>query len=159
MFSEQAREAIGCAQDEALEMGHESVEVEHLLLGLFSQDSGLDPIWAEFGLAVEPVREKVRERLGAKRGTPPKGQLPFSPTAKGVLRSAYRFPDPKAEHILIVVIGRGESGASQILRELGADPHRIRSAAKMLASPFVQGPVGQLRGTTRAMPPELDFGD
>lgn len=141
-------------------MGHGEVQVEHLLLGLFSPESGLDQIWAEFGLAIQPVREMVRERLGAKAVTrPPEGQLPFSAAAKDVLRSAYRFPDPKAEHILIAVIGRGEGGASEILRALGADPHRIRSAAKMLASPFVQGPVGQLRGTVRAVPPELDFGD
>jgi ATP-dependent Clp protease ATP-binding subunit ClpA len=140
-------------------MGHGKVQVEHLLLGLFSPESGLDPVWAEFGLAIQPARDKVREHLGAKPGTPPKGVLPFSAAAKDVLRSAYRFPDPKAEHILIAVIGRGERGASEILRALGADPHRIRSAAKMLASPFVQGPVGQLRGTTRALPPELEFGD
>jgi ATP-dependent Clp protease ATP-binding subunit ClpA len=159
-FTEQARAAIGCAQREARDMGHGEVQVEHLLLGLFSQESGLDPIWAEFGLAIQPVRDKVRERLGAKPGTPPEGQLPFSPAAKDVLRSAYRFPDPKAEHILIAVIGRGESGASEILRALGADPHRIRFAAKMLASPTsVPGPVGRLRGTVRAIPPELEFGD
>lgn len=41
MFTEQARKAIGRAQDEAREMGHESVQVEHLLLGLFSDQAGI----------------------------------------------------------------------------------------------------------------------
>lgn len=54
-------------------MGHGEVQVEHLLLGLFSGESGLDPIWAEFGLAVQPVRDEIRERLGAKPDTLPAG--------------------------------------------------------------------------------------
>jgi Clp amino terminal domain, pathogenicity island component len=157
-FTEQARAAIGSAQREARDMRHGEVHVEHLLLGLFSPQSGLDPIWTEFGLVLQPVRDTVRERLGPTPGTPPDGQLSFSPAAKDVLRSAYRFPDPTAEHILIAVIGRGEGG-SEILTGLGADPRRIRRAAKQLASPFVQGPVGRMRGTVRATPPEFEFGD
>jgi hypothetical protein len=50
-FSEQAREAIACAQDEAREMGHETVQVEHLLLGLFApEDDILSRLWEDFGL-------------------------------------------------------------------------------------------------------------
>jgi ATP-dependent Clp protease ATP-binding subunit ClpC len=48
-FKEPAREAIARAQDEAREMGHEMVGVEHLLLGLVSdQNSTAGRVLAQF---------------------------------------------------------------------------------------------------------------
>jgi ATP-dependent Clp protease ATP-binding subunit ClpC len=165
-FTERAREAIVRAQREAREMGHGAVQVEHLLLGLFSdQDQIVDRVWADFGLTIEPVREMVRERLGVGPVSSPEGELPFSPTAKRALRSAYRFGmgEPGAEHMLIVLTARGEGGASVILRALGADPNRIRFETKKRAWPSsVPGPGsrGQVRGTIRkGLLDELDFGD
>lgn len=76
------------ARREARDMGHGAVQVEHLLLGLFSDEDGIvDRVWADFGLTIEPVREMVRERLGVGPGSRPEGELPFSPTAKDALRS------------------------------------------------------------------------
>jgi ATP-dependent Clp protease ATP-binding subunit ClpA len=83
-FTEQARAAIVPAQGEARDMGHGAVQVEHLLLDLFSdEDDIVDRVWADFGLTIQPVREMVRERLGVVPGSRPEGQLPFSPTALG----------------------------------------------------------------------------
>ena len=51
MFSEQAREAIVSAQDEVREMGHRTVQVEHLLLGLVTDRDGIaGRVFADFGL-------------------------------------------------------------------------------------------------------------
>ena len=63
--------------------------------------------------------------------------------------------------MLIVLTARGEGGASEILRALGADPNRIRFDAKKRASPSsVPGPRGQVRGTIReGLVDELDLGD
>jgi ATP-dependent Clp protease ATP-binding subunit ClpC len=161
-FSEQAREAIACAQDEAREMGHGAVQVEHLLIGLFvTEDDILTRLWADFGLAVQPVREMVRERLGVGPGSRPEGQLPFSPTAKDALRSAYRFGmgEPGTEHLLVVLTRRGEGGASEILRALGVDPNRIRFETKKRAWPSsVPGPRLEVR-VHEGLLEELDFGD
>jgi ATP-dependent Clp protease ATP-binding subunit ClpC len=166
-FTEQAREAILRAQHEARDMGHGAVQVEHLLLGMFSpEDDIVSRVWADSGLTIQPVRDMVRERLGVGPGSRPEGQLPFSPTAKDALRSAYRFGagKPGTEHMLIVLLARGEGGASEILRALGADPNRSRFEMKKRAWPAsVPGPgagVGQLRETIReALLEELDFGD
>jgi ATP-dependent Clp protease ATP-binding subunit ClpC len=165
-FTEQAREAIVRAQREARDMGHGAVQVEHLLLGLFSdEDDIVDRVWADFGLTIQPVREMVRERLGVGSGSRPEGQLPFSPTAKDALRSAHRFGmgEPGTEHMLVVLTVRGEGGASEVLRALGADPNRIRFETKKRAWPSsVPGPGsrGQLRVTIReGLLDELDFGD
>ena len=71
-FTEQAREAMVVAQGEARDMRHGAVQVEHLLLGLFSdEDDIVDRVWADFGLTIQPVREMVRARLGVGPGSSP----------------------------------------------------------------------------------------
>jgi ATP-dependent Clp protease ATP-binding subunit ClpA len=153
MFTEPAREAIGCARDEAREMGHETVQVEHLLLGLFSDQAGIPGrVFTDFGLTVEPVRGLVRERLGAASSSLAQGILPFSPEAKEALRSANRIGmgAPATEHVLIVIVRRGEGGACEILRALGADPHRIRFETKKRAWPSrFPDPGGRSTGELR----------
>lgn len=60
-FTAPACQAIQCAQREACEMGHATVEVEHLLLGLFGgEDDIVSRVWTDFGLRIDPVREIVR---------------------------------------------------------------------------------------------------
>jgi ATP-dependent Clp protease ATP-binding subunit ClpC len=170
MFTEPAREAIGRAQEEAREMGHESVHVEHLLLGLFSDQAGIPGrVFANFGLTVEPVRGQVRQRLGAALSSLPEGRLLFSPEAKEALRSANRIGmgAPATEHILIVIVRHGKGGACESLRALGADPHKIRFETKKRAWPSSfpdpgRRSAGELR-LVRSAPLEslieLGFGD
>jgi ATP-dependent Clp protease ATP-binding subunit ClpC len=166
-FTEQAREAIVRAQHEASGMGHREVQVEHLFLGLFSDENGIvGKLLADLGLTIQPVRDMVRERLGVDHGPPPEGPLPFSPTAKDALRSADRFGmgEPGTEHMLIALVARGEGRASEILRALGTDPNRVRFETKRRAWPPSvagpgAGPRGQVRGATREGLGELDFGD
>lgn len=72
---------------------------------------------------------------------------------------------PGTEHMLIVLLARGEGGASEILRALGADPNRIRFETKKRAWPASvpgtgAGSTGQVRVTIHEGPlDELDFGD
>jgi ATP-dependent Clp protease ATP-binding subunit ClpA len=91
-FKEPAREAIARAQDEAREMGHEMVGVEHLLLVLVSdQNSMASRVLAQFGLTIAPLRELVQERLDPGPGSTIRGQLRFSAEAKDALNSAHGF--------------------------------------------------------------------
>lgn len=167
MFTEQGREAIACAQNDAREMGHGTVQVEHLLLGLFSDHDGIaGRVLADFGLTIEPVRDLVRERLGIGSGPVPEGNVRFSPEAKDALRAANRFAlgEPGTEHVLIVILRRGEGGACEILRSLGADPHRIwgeagkRAYLSSVAGPG-SGPAVHVRVVPLGSLPKLDFGD
>ncbi|HEY1775441.1 MAG TPA: Clp protease N-terminal domain-containing protein [Solirubrobacteraceae bacterium] len=161
-FTAQARHALAGAQREAREMGHGAVEVEHLLVGLFAcEDEIVSRVWADFGLTSQPVREAVRRRLGVDPGTAGEGRISFSPAAKDALRSAYRFGmgEPGPEHVMIVLLRRGEGGASEVLRELGADPNQVRFETKERAFPR-EGPGSSLgsRGHTGLLK-ELDFED
>lgn len=170
MFTEPAREAIVCAQDEARALGHGTVQVEHLLLGLFSDKDGIaGQVLARFGLTLNPVRELVRGGRGLDSGELPDRKVQFSPEAKDVLRSANRFGlgKPGTEHMLIVIVGRGEGRACDILRALDADPHRIRFETKKLAWPSsVPEPGAGIAADVRivgSVPAEsigeLDFGE
>lgn len=168
MFTEQAREAIVRAQDEARELGHRTVRIEHLLLGLFSDQDGIPGrVFADFGLTIEHLRDLVRERLGVGVGSPAHGKVPFSPEAEDALRSANRvgMGEPGTEHMLIVIVRRGEGGACEILRALGADPHRIRFETKTRAwpssfpEPGTRPTVRLVRSVPAESLGELDFGD
>jgi ATP-dependent Clp protease ATP-binding subunit ClpC len=160
-FTEQAREAIVRAQREASGMGHHEVQVDHLLLGLFSdQQDVVARLLEDFGLSVELVRDLVRRRVAVEPGFLPGEPPAFSPLAKNVLRSAYRFGMGEAgtEHILIVLMARGES-ACEILRLLEVDPGKLRFETKKRAFPSNAGTTNQVKATARPMLPELDFGE
>jgi ATP-dependent Clp protease ATP-binding subunit ClpC len=162
-FEKSAREAIERAQDEAREMGHGMVGVEHLLLGLVSdQNSTAGRVLAESGLTITSLREVVRERLDPGLNPTSKGQLRFSAEAKDALNSAHRFGlnEPGTEHMLLVLVGRGERGACEILRARGADPAQIRFATKKQAWPSsFAGPGPSVEGRSVRYSGELDFGD
>jgi ATP-dependent Clp protease ATP-binding subunit ClpA len=82
-FTADAREAIEGAQREARSMGHETVEIEHLLLGLLGgQDEIVRQVLTDFGLTVQPAREVVQQRLGVVGGTITERKLAFSQAAK-----------------------------------------------------------------------------
>jgi ATP-dependent Clp protease ATP-binding subunit ClpA len=160
-FTERARESIVCAQDEARDMGLGAVQVEHLLLGLFSDHDGVaGQVFADFGLTIAPVRDLVRERLGVRSSLSPEVQLRFSSEAEGVLKSPYRFGlgEPGTEHMLLVIVSRPEGGACEILRALGADPNRVRIATKKRSWPVEAGPRPRLVMRVRSIR-DLDFGD
>lgn len=136
------------AQEEAREQGHVTVQVEHLLVGLFSDRDGIaGRVLADFGLTVGPVRDLVRARLGVGSGSPPEGMARFSPEAKNALRSAHRIGmgEPGTEHMLLVIVRRGEGGACEILRALGADPHGMRFEIKKRAWPSSLGPSSSVQ--------------
>jgi Histidine kinase-, DNA gyrase B-, and HSP90-like ATPase/Clp amino terminal domain, pathogenicity island component len=107
------------------------------------------------------ARRLVRERLDVGSTSAPGLQLWFSPEAKDALKSAHQFGlgEPGTEHMLIVILGRGEGSACEIPRALGADPHRIRSETRSeLGRPALQ--PGQWDNCARrSVPGELDFGD
>jgi ATP-dependent Clp protease ATP-binding subunit ClpA len=168
MFTEQAREAIVRAQDEAREMGHSAVHVEHLLLGLcWDQNAIAGRVLADFGPTIDPVRDLVRKRIGAGSSSTAAARPRFSPKTRDVLRLANQFAlgEPGTEHVLIVIVRRGEGGPCEILRALGADPHRIRFETKKRAWPSSfprPGAQGELRLVGSIPPsslPELDFAD
>jgi hypothetical protein len=122
-------------------------------------------VLGDFGLTIAPVRDLVRERLGVGSSSLPEARLRFSSEASGALRSAYRFGlgGPGTEHMLIVIVRRGEGGACELLRALGVDPNTVRFETKKRAWPSSRvrrraGPAVRHVGSVQLLR-ELDFED
>ncbi len=155
-FTDEASKVLLRAQDEARTMGHSSIESEHVLLGLFSDEDGIPGrVLADLGITIEPVRDFVRKRLEPGFYPFPEGPRPFSPGARQLLkdasgaarairtaRSGGGEPLLGSEHLLLAVTRLSESGAHQILRALNADPNVIRFEIKKRVAPAGGRPAG-----------------
>jgi ATP-dependent Clp protease ATP-binding subunit ClpA len=149
-FTEETREVIRRAQQEARAMGHGAVGTEHLVLALTGVDGGIvAEVFTELGITSGAVREQARTRLGPGPDRAEGGHVPFSPLAKRALELSLRESlacgdqNIRPEHFLLAVSGMGESGGSEILRALAASPDLIRSAVReRIRGPMVDRPIG-----------------
>jgi ATP-dependent Clp protease ATP-binding subunit ClpA len=125
-FTERARQVIVLAQDEARELKHDYIGVEHLLLGLFRVErSPVRELLVGAGVTAEEVRAKLVASVG--EGTEDTvGQIPFTLRARGVLGRAVAVafgPGENSvtpEHILLAIV-RGE-GVREGLARILAGP-------------------------------------
>ena len=131
-FTDRARRAVLLAEEEALLLRHGQVGTEHLLLGLLYEGEGVAARALEsLGISPEEVRTRVEEIIGRGQD-PPGGSIPFTPQAKKVLELSLRealalgHHYVGTEHLLLGLLGEGESMAAQLLAGLGADHVQVR---------------------------------
>jgi ATP-dependent Clp protease ATP-binding subunit ClpA len=134
-YDPSARRAVALAETEARELGHDRVGTEHLLLGLAANE-GSEAASALFdaGVTLAAARRKVSEAVGPTSGAPTaRGPLERTPRAERALARAVRFSHARradlegTEHVLLGVLDV-EGTAGQVLRGLGVDVERLRSA-------------------------------
>ena len=133
LFTEQARQVVVRAQEEARALKHDYIGTEHILLGLLREEEGLAArALGSLGITVERMRAQVVRIVGPGEAVP-SGQFPFTPRGKKVLELALREALSLGqnyigtEHILLGVVREKQGLAAQILLELGADSERIRN--------------------------------
>jgi ATP-dependent Clp protease ATP-binding subunit ClpA len=126
-FSEQARQVVVLAQEEARARGHGSIGTEHLLVGLLRIDD------EAVAAALEGIdADAVRARLPAEGERPVTGQIPFTPEAKKVLELGLRealtqgSPSIRPIHLLLGMARDESTAAMELLRDLGFDPEVLR---------------------------------
>src|ERR1700761_8066073 len=131
-MTQDARQVVVQAQQEARGLAHDSVSSEHLLLGLLAvRDSIAGRAFASMGLSLVLVRDRIVQRLGAGERQSP-GAIPFTPRAKRILvlagEEALAQGDDHlgTEHILQAVLLEHEAVAAGILRDLKVDPEDLR---------------------------------
>ena len=132
-FTESAQNAINLAAESAMELGHNYVGTEHMLLGLIKEGDGVAAkILESNDINEENVTEAIREMLGT--GEPVK-EMPnsFTPRTKYVVqRSAVEARRlghnyVGTEHLLIALLRETSSIAAKILISLGANPQKLYS--------------------------------
>jgi hypothetical protein len=135
-FTAGAREVITAAQEEARQLGHDSVQPEHLFLALL-RDTGGRPARAlrALGIDAEPARTRLVEMIGPTDNES-NDSPPFAPEAKKVLELSLReglrsqAKEVAPEHILLGAVAHAEAAGAQVLATLGATPDAVRQALR-----------------------------
>ena len=134
-YTERARRVIFFARYEASQLGSNSIETEHLLLGLIREGKGLTSrIFSKSHLSMESIRKEIEGRALYRDKVSTSVDIPLSPESKRVLGYASEEAERMlhnyigTEHILLALLSDERAGALAIVRELGADPEALRSA-------------------------------
>jgi ATP-dependent Clp protease ATP-binding subunit ClpA len=142
-FTQQARDVIVLAQEQARALEHDSIGTEHLLLGLLEEEDGAAVHVLEgLGVTAERVRAEVARTRAAGRAT--SGQIPFTARAKEVLAGALRealslgHDHIGTEHLLLGVLSQNAAVATRILRGLGVDPGKVRGEVARTVAGLVE---------------------
>jgi ATP-dependent Clp protease ATP-binding subunit ClpA len=134
-FTEDARQVIVRAQGEARELRHHYIGTEHILLGLFDEDtSAAGTVLESLGLELDAARSDVIEIVGIGDEKVSSGQIPFTPRAKKVLELSLREALSLGHnyiatgHVLLALSREGEGVAAAILRDHGIADDVLRTA-------------------------------
>jgi ATP-dependent Clp protease ATP-binding subunit ClpC len=132
-FTEQARQVVVLAQEEARLMRHGHIGTEHLLVALARVDDDVaTPLLTGHGLTGEKARAEVVAIEGVGN-TEPGGQLPFTPAAhgalEGTLRESLELGHDRIEpaHLLLAVLRQPDGVARRMLAGAGAHPPDARA--------------------------------
>ena len=132
-FTEEARQVVVLAQEEARTLKHNYIGTEHILLGILREEEGLGArVLESLGVTLDRVREQVVQIVGAGDETTA-GQIPFTPRAKKVLELSLRealslgHNHIGPEHILLGLVRENEGVATRILLTFDADAETIRT--------------------------------
>ena len=131
-FTDQARQVVVLAQEEARDLRHDHIGTEHLLLGLLREDdTPVGQVLVDCGITLDAARDYVVGTIGlGERG--PSGKAPFTPKAKRALerslREALRLEDSYigAEHMLLGLLRETDGAAYEAVVDLGAEPDEVR---------------------------------
>ena len=132
-LTDRAKDVIDLARREAIEMKHDHVGTEHVLLGLLREGGGIAARLTErYALQVGQVRKAITLL------NPPSGiawvtqnQIPFSGKLRDALRSAQETADKLGHdgvgigHLFLGIIEDEESKGALLLINLGMDPKEM----------------------------------
>lgn len=126
-LTDDAQRVLSFAQEAALELGHDYVGTEHVLIGLIKVKNGVAAkALNELGLSAETIIEDVEEHIG--RGNKKASSVYMTPRVKHVLELAVEVANHMnhnyvgTEHILLGLLSDGGGVAVGILRN-----HNIRA--------------------------------
>ena len=126
-FTDDAQRVLSFAQEAALELGHDYVGTEHVLIGLIKVKNGVAAkALNELGLSAETIIKDVEEHIG--RGNKKVSSVYMTPRVKHVLELAVEVANHMnhnyvgTEHILLGLLSDGGGVAVGILRN-----HNIRA--------------------------------
>ncbi len=143
-----ARQTLQLAAEEAVRMNHDSLEAEHLLLGLLLLNEGVAvDAMRDCGINIKKLQQEIMQMIAA--GPAPlllDGQPPMSERTRKIIKMAdteaqnmcYNFIG--TEHLLLAILRDGTSKAARALRNLDVNCDKIRTSILMRFDPaFMPG--------------------
>ena len=142
-LTEKAQEALRAAQSEATRLGHQQIDVEHLLLALLEQEGGLArSIFEKTGVDAELVRQRVETELArlpkVSSTTGGAGEVYITGRLNRLLvqaeDEAKQLKDDyvSVEHILLAIVDDRQGAAGRILSELGLTRDKLMQALRQV---------------------------
>jgi ATP-dependent Clp protease ATP-binding subunit ClpC len=142
-YTDNARLVIFFARYEVSQAGSNSIEPEHLLLGLLRKDKALVADFLPPNVSTKMIRQQVEASLTKREKIPTVVEIPLSPMSKRVLEYAQeesenlKHREVGTEHLLLGLLrlqsnsfGSKESIAERVLRENGLDLAEVRQRIK-----------------------------
>ena len=162
-FTERAEKALAYSQQSAVELGHNYVGTEHLLLGLAKEGSGVAArVLQSQGVSEEKIMKEIEELIGKAEKTAEQ-PMGFTPRTKRVLELSFREARKMnqnyigTEHLLLGIMKEGESVAVRILMDLGVDPQKMVSDIVRMLNEETPGSAGtQVNNSGSANTPTLN---
>lgn len=136
-FTDDAQRVLSLAQEAALELGHDYVGTEHVLIGLTKVKNGVAAkALEELGLVTEDIFEAVEEHVG--RGNKKATSIYMTPRVKHVLELAIQVANQMnhnyvgTEHILLGLLSDGSGVAVAILRAINIRSNDVVEAIRSI---------------------------
>jgi ATP-dependent Clp protease ATP-binding subunit ClpC len=136
-FTDQARQMMLTAQEEARLLQHDYVGTEHLLIAATEVDDGLPAALAALGLTTEALRSSVT-RMVAPGGQDRPGELPFTAEATAALERSLRealqlgHGAIRPAHVVLGLLDVHDGTMPVLLTRLGVRAEVIRTAVLAL---------------------------
>lgn len=158
-FTDDAQRVLSFAQEAALELGHDYVGTEHVLIGLIKVKNGVAAkALNELGLSAETIIEDVEEHIG--RGNKKASSVYMTPRVKHVLELAVEVANHMnhnyvgTEHILLGLLSDGGGVAVGLLRN-----HNIRASDIVEVIRDILGSSGRTSHTSEDNQDSSSLGD
>ena len=136
-FTDDAQRVLSLAQEAALELGHDYVGTEHVLIGLTKVKNGVAAkALEELGLVTEDIFEAVEEHVG--RGNKKATSIYMTPRVKHVLELAIQVANHMnhnyvgTEHILLGLLSDGSGVAVAILQAMNIRSNDVVEAIRSI---------------------------
>ena len=143
-FTDDAQRVLSFAQEAALELGHDYVGTEHVLIGLTKVKNGVAAkALEELGIVTEDIFEAVEDQVG--RGNKKATSIYMTPRVKNVLELAVQVANRMnhnyvgTEHILLGLLSDGGGVAVGILRAMNIRTDDIVEAIRHILGSSTNG--------------------
>ena len=153
-FTDDAQRVLSLAQEVALELGHDYVGTEHVLIGLTKvKNSVAAKALGELGIVTENIFEAVEEHVG--RGNKKATSIYMTPRVKYILELAVQIANRMnhnyvgTEHILLGLLSDGSGVAAAILQSMDVRTNDVVDAIRNILGSNSKGQNDGQEGSHR----------